>query len=213
VRWEGWSGTDSSGAVVTDAAMVLLVPVTAVQRTSPFIPLSPLLPVFAHLFPPFEHRWGIDCTFPSAAGPVASAKGSQGRSATPPSRAAKVSAAAAIASAAQAAPAAPAAPVVASATPDVAEQCVFSSLTFPFSLYSCTILILLETQTSTDERPTRIDGSCTRPCPERRHYFLPLPARLSTRRHSPSLFPQPLSQRSRPTARLFLSERERFLPS
>ncbi|GAA5835795.1 hypothetical protein JCM11251_007428 [Rhodosporidiobolus azoricus] len=62
------------------------------------------------------NTWGIECLFPSAAGPVASAKTSTSRSSTPPTRGAKAAANAAIA----AAPLPPLA--VATATPDVAEQ-------------------------------------------------------------------------------------------
>lgn len=123
-----------------DAATVLQVPATAVQRTQPSFSVPPPRSSHSHDLAHLSRSrsWGIDCTFPSAAGPVVSAKSSQGRSATPPTRAAKVSAATAIASAAVAAPPPPppAAPevVVASATPDVAEQLASFPSTFFSSL-------------------------------------------------------------------------------
>ncbi|GAA5904482.1 hypothetical protein JCM6882_008920 [Rhodosporidiobolus microsporus] len=61
------------------------------------------------------NTWGIECIFPSSAGPVPSAKAATSRASTPPTRGAKAAANAAIAPA-------PVQPAVASATPDVAEQ-------------------------------------------------------------------------------------------
>ncbi|GAA5852568.1 hypothetical protein JCM8547_002547 [Rhodosporidiobolus lusitaniae] len=58
--------------------------------------------------------WGIECTFPSSVGPVASAKTNNPRAATPPVRGK--------AAAASPAPVLPQPPQIASATPDVAEQ-------------------------------------------------------------------------------------------